>query len=124
MKTWLISLALAFAGPAIAATTIPENEPDFVTAVQSLPQDQIAEALGAPAFQYDIHDDAGEVVGSIWHYHNVTLAGDGQYYKTTELDFVGEKVVTVVLINTDASDAEADQAYLPSEPELAPENTF
>jgi hypothetical protein len=121
MKTSLIFLALAFASPAFASTTIPENEPEFVSAIQSLHQDQIVEALGDPAFQYDIRDDAGEVVGSIWHYHNVTLGEDGQYYKTTELDIVDKKVVTVVLINSDATDAEPDQAYMP-EPE--PENTF
>ncbi|HEY3327071.1 MAG TPA: hypothetical protein VGK14_07845 [Novimethylophilus sp.] len=126
MKNWLISMALALASPAFAASTdtIPAREPDFVTTVQSLNQDEIAELLGAPAYQYDIRNDEGDVVGAIWHYHHVTAADDGQYYKTTELDFVGGRVVTVVLINTDDSSADndAEPVSLPSEP--GPGNTF
>ena len=81
MKNWLISLALAFALPAFAASTdtIPEHEPDFINTIQSLNPDEIIELLGSPAYQYDIRDNQGEVVGTIWHYHNVTTGDDGQY---------------------------------------------
>ncbi len=129
MKNWLITMALAFAPPAFAASTdsIPEHEPEFVSTVQSLNQSEIAELLGDPAFQYDIRNNEGDVVGSIWHYHNVTTGDDGRYYKTTELDFVGERVVTVVLINNEdtASDdsSEPEPSYLPSASEID-NNTF
>ena len=125
MKNWLFLMALAFASPAFAASTdtIPEHEPDFVSTVQSLNQDEIAELLGTPAYQYDIRNPEGDVVGAIWHYHNVTTGDDGQYYKTTELDFVGGRVVTVVLINTDAAaEGDTEPTYLPSASE--PDTTF
>jgi hypothetical protein len=129
MKNWLIPLALAFAPTAFAASTdaIPEREPEFVNTVQSLNQGEIAERLGDPAFQYDIRNKAGDVVGSIWHYHNVTTGEDGQYYKTTELDFVGERVVTVVFINNEDTarddSPEAEPDFLPSTAE-PDNNTF
>lgn len=115
---WIPLIALAIAGPAFAASvdTIPENEPDFVSTVQTLDQSEIAELLGEPAYQYDIKDDDGQVVGSIWHYHGVTTGDDGQYYKTTELDFVGRRVANIVLINTEdeAGGDEPTSAYTPS----------
>lgn len=116
---WIPLIALAIAGPAFAASVeaIPENEPDFVTTVQTLDQSEIAELLGAPAFQYDIKDDDGQIVGSIWHYHGVTTGDDGQYYKTTELDFVGSRVANIVLINTEDNEDSEDEptpAYTPS----------
>lgn len=117
---WIPLIALALAGPAFAApmTAIPEHEPEFVEAVQSLDQSEIVKLLGDPAYQYDIKDDDGEVVGSIWHYHDVTTGDDGQYYKTTELDFVGSRVVTVVLINSEDTDSGND-----AEPVAVPSNT-
>lgn len=116
MKNCLILLLLAIAAPALADAplTIPEEEDAFVRVIQKQTQAQIAEALGDPAFRYDIHAKTGEVLGSIWHYHFVTMADDGQYYKTTELDFVGDRVATVVLINEEdeptAAVAPCDQA--------------
>jgi len=112
-------IALAIAGPVFAASvdTIPEHEPEFVSTVQTLNQSEIAELLGEPAYQYEIKDDDGQVVGSIWHYHGVTTGDDGQYYKTTELDFVGSRVANIVLINTEDSEASEDEptpAYTPS----------
>lgn len=120
MTHWIPLIALAIASPAIAAPmdAIPEHEPEFVTAVQSLNRSQIVELLGDPAYQYDIKDNEGEVIGSIWHYHQVTTGDDGQYYKTTELDFVGNRVVTVVLINTEDTDSGDD-----AEPTSMPSNT-
>lgn len=126
MKNWLTLLAWALANPALAASidSIPEREPDFVTAVQYLNQEEIAELLGEPAYQYDIRNNEGDVVGTIWHYHRVTTADDGQYYKTTELDFVGGRLVTVVLINTDDTEVDdnTEPVSLPSAPDTV--NTY
>lgn len=127
---WTPLIALAIAGPAFAASVeaIPEKEQDFVDTVQTLQQSEIAELLGDPAYQYDIKDDDGQVVGSIWHYHGVTTGDDGQYYKTTELDFVGTKVANIVLINNEDEDTGEDQptppdsAFTPSS--LDPANVF
>jgi hypothetical protein len=126
---WIPLIALAIAGPALAASVeaIPEKEQDFVDTIQTLQQSEIAELLGAPAYQYDIKDDDGQIVGSIWHYHGITTGDDGQYYKTTELDFVGNKVANIVLINdedtdTDDSPTQPEPMYTPSS--MAPANMF
>jgi hypothetical protein len=41
------------------------------------------------------------VVASIWQYDYINTDEKGEYYKHTELDFVDNKVVTVVFMNTD-----------------------
>lgn len=115
MKTLIALLMVSFAGSAVAATvdSIPENEKEFVAAIQSATKSEIAELLGDPAYSHDIRNAEGDLIGAIWHYHFITTADDGEYYKTTELDFVGDRVVTVVLANDDETEAIAapcDQA--------------
>jgi hypothetical protein len=83
---------------------IPTKETDFVDAIVSISQAQIAELLGDPAYTYTIRNSEGQPAGTIWHYHYVTTTDDGEYYKTTELDFIGDRVSTVVFINNDAAD--------------------
>ncbi len=84
--------------------SIPTQETAFVDTIQSIPQARIVELLGDPAYVYTIRDKDGLPVGAIWHYRYVTTTDDGEYYKTTELDFIGDKVTTVVFINTDTAD--------------------
>lgn len=112
MKSHVMLLLAALANPAWAddGPSIPSDEDGFITAIQSKTPQEITELLGDPSYQFAIRDKEGQVVGNIWHYHYVTTSLDGQYYKTTELDFIGDKVVTVVLINT--SDDEDTSAAL------------
>ena len=106
-------LALTGAALATEVDSIPTKETAFVDAIQYIPQAKIAELLGDPAYIYNIRDKDGQPVGSIWHYHYVTTTDDGEYYKTTELDFIGDKVTTVVLINNSAEDCMAEASALP-----------
>ena len=130
MKPWIALLAVVLAPPAFAASVeaIPEREPEFVDTVQKLNQQEIAELLGDPAYQTDIRNKMGDVVGAIWHYHAVTTTEDGQYYPTTELDFIGDRVVNVILINSDIDgntmgpDDDQTPVSLPSL--MSPDNTF
>jgi hypothetical protein len=107
MKTLIALMMVSLAGTAVAATvdSIPENEKEFVTAIQSATKGEIAELLGDPAYSHDIRNTEGDLIGAIWHYHFITTADDGQYYKTTELDFIGDKVVTIVLANDEETGA-------------------
>ena len=110
MKNHVMLLLAALSAPGWAdeGPSIPTDEDGFITAIQSKTATEITELLGDPQYQFAIRDKEGQVVGHIRHYHYVTTGFDGQYYKTTELDFIGDKVVNIVLINTnDAEDISA-----------------
>lgn len=107
----LVALSLLVLTSTALATevdSIPTKETAFVDAIQYIPQAKIAELLGDPAYIYTIRNKEGQAVGAIWHYHYVTTTDDGEYYKTTELDFVGDKVSTVVFINNSTEDFMAE----------------
>jgi hypothetical protein len=126
MKTWLMAVSLVtsslFAGgvfaddaqnakpevakPQPALTEIPTAEKAFVEAINQFDKAKIKELLGEPATADDVKvKGSGKVVASIWHYHNINTDENGVYYETTELDFVNDKVVQVVFINNDGSEA-------------------
>lgn len=106
MKTLILASLLALAGPVLAAPAeIPTDEHAFVDNIYSYDKAAIVEQFGEPSKKSDITDASNEVIASIWHYHFVNTTDDGAYYATTELDFVGDKVVTVVFMNNDGEDA-------------------
>ena len=89
-----------------AATDIPTEEKAFVKVINQFDKAKIIELLGEPAKTDDVKlKTSGKIVASIWHYHNINTAEDGSYYPTTELDFVDDKVVQVVFLNNDGSEA-------------------
>ena len=89
-----------------AATEIPTEEKAFVKVINQFDKAKIVQLLGEPARSDDVKlKGSGKVVASIWHYHNINTAEDGSYYPTTELDFVDDKVVQVVFLNNDGSEA-------------------
>lgn len=92
---------------------LPTEEKAFVDAVGKLNKAKIVELLGEPAKAEDVKlKDSGRVVASIWHYHYINTSADGEYYQTTELDFIDDKVNVVVFLNNDGSDqAPAGQKY-------------
>lgn len=98
MRVLTTALFVSLSGIAMAGSEeIPLSEHEFVARIQTADKAQIIEHLGEPARAIDVKDDeTGEVMGSIWHYHYLNTAENGDYYKTTELDFVGDKVMTVV----------------------------
>ncbi len=85
---------------------IPTDEKAFVEAINKFDKQKIVELLGEPARAEDVKiKGTDKIAASIWHYHNINTDENGVYYPTTELDFVDDKVVTVVFLNNDGSDA-------------------
>ena len=122
MRAFLLALFLALSGTAIADANeappqqqeapaeIPTAERDFVLSIDKFEKNTILEQLGEPSKRSDIQNPrTGEVVASIWHYHYINTADDrGDYYPTTELDFVGDKVVMVVFMNHDGEEISSE----------------
>ncbi len=96
----------AFAdAPSKEATEIPTVEKDFIDAINGFDKAQIIAQFGEPAKADDVKiKGSGKIVASIWQYHFINTSPDGSYYETTELDFIDDKVVTVVFLNNDGSD--------------------
>ena len=132
MKTWFLAISFVtinlFAGAVFAeetqrmqeaqvnktedaqtmplVTEIPTEEKAFVAVINQFNKAKIVELLGEPAKADDVKlKGSGKIVASIWHYHNINTDENGNYYPTTELDFVDDKVVQVVFLNNDGSEA-------------------
>lgn len=147
MRTLLLALFLTLSGTTFAETSeapaqnppqapqeqavpaeIPTGEKEFVSVIDKFEKSSILEQFGEPSKRNDIKNDrTGEVIASIWHYHYLnTSATDGAYYPTTELDFVGDKVVMVVFMNHEGEEVESQPIQPPAQndepqlPELSP----
>lgn len=108
MKTAATLLLLALSTPAFATEDdIARNELGFLDAIQSLDKNRIAELFGDPYRAIEVKNTEGETIGLIWHFQYLNTTETGEYYKVTELDIVGERVVTVVFSNTDLADTAA-----------------
>lgn len=107
-----------------SAGTLPLEEKAFVDAINKFDKTQIIAQLGKPAKEDDVKlKDSGKIVASIWQYHNINKAADGTLYPTTELDFVDDKVVQVVFLNNDGTEANGNQTYevAPTPPDEIPQ---
>lgn len=114
MRALFLTLFLAFSGAAMAGNTtetpppaseIPTSEREFVAVINQYDKAKIVEQFGEPAKKDDMKlASSGEVIASIWQYHFINTDPEGTYYETTELDFVGEKVVMVVFMNHDGEE--------------------
>jgi hypothetical protein len=121
MKLATFALLLSFLGVAFAGTEttkpssdIPTNENEFVAKINGFEKAKIIEQLGEPSKKEDIQSASGKLVASIWQYHYLNTDEKGEYYQTTELDFMNDKVVMVVFMNNDGSDtAQAKSATPP-----------
>jgi hypothetical protein len=102
-------LMLAFAGPALAdIETIPTEEEAFLNVIGSVDQAKLAELLGDPAEAIVVRNqENGEELGTIVHYRYLNTNSDGDYYKTTELDYIDGRLVTVVFSNNDFQETAA-----------------
>lgn len=100
----LTNVAIADDAPSISSE-IPTVERDFVNAINGFDKAKIIAQFGEPAKADDVKvKGSSKVVASIWQYHFINTAPDGTYYETTELDFIDDKVVTVVFLNNDGSE--------------------
>ena len=107
----LLLTSVLFANFAIADETpgntaeIPTVEKDFVNAINGFDKTKIIAQFGEPAKADDVKiKGTDKIVASIWQYHFINTAVDGTYYETTELDFIDDKVVTVVFLNNDGAE--------------------
>ncbi len=114
----LLATNTMFAGVCLAeeaqplAGKIPTEEKAFVDAINKLDKAKIVAQFGEPAKAEDVKvKGSGKIVASIWHYHNLNTAEDGSFYPTTELDFIDDKVVQVVFLNNDGSEANDGKTY-------------
>lgn len=114
MRALLLTMFLAFSGAALAGNTvetpplaseIPTSEREFVAVINQYDKAKIVEQFGEPAKKDDMKlASSGEVIASIWQYHFINTDPEGAYYETTELDFIGDKVVMVVFMNHDGEE--------------------
>lgn len=114
-KAMLFLALLSFGNAALAGAStekLPEDEQGFVDAISKLTKSEIVAKLGEPARAEDVKlKDSGRVVASIWHYHNINKDAAGEYYQTTELDIIDDKVSVVVFLNNDGTDDAEGQTY-------------
>jgi hypothetical protein len=118
MKALFVLPLLLLPTIASAVGELPTEETAFVDAVKSMKKDKITEFLGEPTSSMDVKDKrTGLLIGSIWNYSYINTSPEGDYYKTTELDFVGDRVETIVFSNEDevvASEAVVEGECVPS----------
>ena len=104
----LSGLAFAEAQVAAPASDIPTNEKDFIASINGFEKAKIIEQFGEPSNVEDIATASGKPVASIWQYHYLNTDEKGEYYQTTELDFINDKVVMVVFMNNDGTEIPGD----------------
>ena len=131
MRALFLSFLLVFSGAAIAGNTadnplpseIPTSEKEFVAIINQYDKAKIIEQFGEPAKKEDMKiASSGEIVASIWQYHFINTNAEGAYYETTELDFLGDKVVMVVFMNHDGQEKiTAEPPAAMPEPEALPQ---
>lgn len=91
------------------AKLIPITEAEFVNVINSFDKAKIIAQFGEPAKADDVKiKGTGKVVASIWQYHFINTSANGTYYETTELDFIDDKVVSVVFLNNDGSEGKGN----------------
>lgn len=89
-----------------STSEIPISEQDFVKSINSFSKEQIIAQFGEPAQADDVKiKGSGKVVASIWLYHYINTSAEGEYYQTTELDFIDDKVVMVAFLNNDGTES-------------------
>ena len=132
MRTLFLALFLVLSGTAVAEanqlptadtakpTEIPTTEKEFIATINGFEKTKIIEQFGEPSKRDDIKTNNGKVIASVWQYHFLNTTPEGTYYETTELDFVEDKVVMVVFMNSDGSDGTGDglREVPPAKPDL------
>ncbi len=110
--TLLVSLSAApLFAEEVAKSAIPIEERAFVDAIDGFTKEQIVANFGEPSKADDVRiKGTNRVVASIWQYHNINKAEDGNFYPTTELDFIDDKVVQVVFLNHNGEEVETPEA--------------
>lgn len=102
MKRLIAILTLALAGMALAeGKKIPLDEAGFIAAIPNTSLAEVVEALGTPDRITAHTDSNGKVLASVLRYRNLVSNAQGDYYRCTDLEIVGDRVVNVVFTNDD-----------------------
>ena len=108
LKTLLVSVfTVMLSIPAFADNNaalehqLSPAEQAFLDVIGGMNKEKVIAQLGEPARTEELTGPDGEIVASIWQYDYLNTDEKGEYYKRTELDFVDDKVVTVVFMNTE-----------------------
>ena len=104
----LLSLTLLTLNAQATERTLSNAEKEFIDSIQGLDKTKIIEAFGEPSKIEDLKSNDEKVVASIWQYHYLNQDEKGEYFQTTELDFIDDKVVMVVFMNNDGSEIPQD----------------
>ncbi len=118
MKKILITLlfsftSIAFAEQVPAEVSISNAEKAFIDRIQGFEKAQIIQEFGEPSKVEDLKTNDEKVVASIWQYHYLNTDANGEYYQTTELDFLDDKVVMVVFMNNDGTEVPQNAVSVP-----------
>jgi hypothetical protein len=117
MKTILTALFLTLTVFALNAQAtekpLSNAEKAFIDSIQGLDKGKIVEAFGEPSKIEDLKANDEKFFASIWQYHYLNTDENGEYYQTTELDFLDDKVVMVVFMNNDGGEIPADAVSAP-----------
>ena len=119
MKNLLLAMLLITSPKLFAYETdinkdsLPVDEKSFIEVIKHFNKNEILKVLGEPASKEDIKvKSSSEILGSVWQYHRINTSADGNYYPTTELDFLDEFVETVVFINDNGESSKSpSQSY-------------
>ncbi len=118
MKKILVTLlfsftSIAFAEQVPAEVSISNAEKAFIDRIQGFEKAQIIQEFGEPSKVEDLKTNDEKVVASIWQYHYLNTDANGEYYQTTELDFLDDKVVMVVFMNNDGTEVPQNAVSVP-----------
>ncbi len=118
MKKILVTLLFSFASIAFAEqvpaeVSISNAEKAFIDRIQGFEKAQIIQEFGEPSKVEDLKTNDEKVVASIWQYHYLNTDANGEYYQTTELDFLDDKVVMVVFMNNDGTEVPQNAVSVP-----------
>ncbi len=118
MKKILVTLlfsftTIAFAEQVPAEVSISNAEKAFIDRIQGFEKAQIIQEFGEPSKVEDLKTNDEKVVASIWQYHYLNTDANGEYYQTTELDFLDDKVVMVVFMNNDGTEVPQNAVSVP-----------
>ena len=79
---------------------MPTDYLEFANVIGLLKPEEIIGLIGEPAKKLDLKmKSSNEVIASSWYYHNLNTDGNGNYFPTTELDFIDGYVESVVFLN-------------------------
>jgi hypothetical protein len=112
MKTLVALLMFTLAGACLAeGKKIPLDEYGFIAAIPNTSITEVMDALGTPDRVTAHTDSSGRTVASVVRYRNLVTDTQGDLYKITDLEVVGDKVVNVRFTNNDSDEDNVNMTF-------------